>query len=77
MEIRQLVYQAILNIAPEVEAELRDDARLVADLGLESVQLLELAGEMERQFRLQIMESDLMGIDTVEDLIEALQRFAA
>lgn len=46
-----------------------DDDELVADLGLESVQVLRLITLVEREFELLIDIHDLAGVKTVADLL--------
>lgn len=50
------------------------DARLVEDLGLDSVRLLTLAVEVENRFRVCLEPSDERAIVTVGDLVQAIER---
>ncbi|MDJ0765590.1 MAG: acyl carrier protein [Myxococcota bacterium] len=74
IDTRARLYELILEIAPDVAPDLNDDARLVGDLGLESVQLLELAGDLEQSFSIKITEADLFGIETVSDFVKAIEQ---
>lgn len=54
-----------------------DGARLVADLGLESVQIVELAGAIERSYGVRFASQDLLALRTVGDLIEHVMKEVA
>lgn len=48
-----------------------NDASLVFDLGLDSIDLLEIAGAIEERFGIEHFE--LMDIETVNELIDAVR----
>lgn len=54
--------------------ELTPELRLVEDLQLDSVRLLTLAIEVENRFQICLDEDDEFGIETVSDLVAAVQR---
>ena len=70
--IRDQVYALIERIAPRARDALSEDARLVCDLGLESIQLVELAFDVETAFSIRIEEKELCAIKTVDDLVRAI-----
>jgi acyl carrier protein len=47
---------------------------VIADLGIDSLQMLELVGAMERELKIAIPDEQLVGIQTVRQLIELVQR---
>jgi len=49
-------------------------ATVISDLGIDSLQMLEVVGEMEREFKIQLPDDQLVGIQTIEDLVALLQR---
>jgi acyl carrier protein len=55
-------------------ATIRPEARLVEDLGLDSLRLLTLAAEVENRFRVALEPEDDAAIVTVGDLVAALER---
>lgn len=59
-----------LNISDDV----RREARLVEDLGLDSLQLLTLSFEIENHFEIILEPEDERAIVTVHDLAEAIAR---
>lgn len=58
----------------ELERELNPELRLAEDLGLDSIQLLTLATEVEDHFRIRLDEDDEMAIETVGDLVAVVER---
>jgi len=70
---RAEILAAIAEIARDHlnhEAPLDPAARLVEDLGLDSIRLLTLAAEVENRFRLVIEPEEEAEIVTVGDLVE-------
>lgn len=55
-------------------AAILPEARLVEDLGLDSLRLLTLAAEVENRFRVALEPEDDASIVTVGDLVAALER---
>jgi len=69
---RAEILAAIAEVAHEHlghEGALAADARLVEDLGLDSIRLLTLAAEVENRFRIVIEPEQEAGIATVGDLV--------
>lgn len=54
--------------------ELEPSARLVEDLGLDSLRLLTLAAEVENRFRVRLEPGDEAAIATVGDLARTVAR---
>jgi acyl carrier protein len=49
----------------------------IADLGMDSLSMLELVGSMEREYAIRIPEEDLTGVQTVRQLLELVERRTA
>ncbi len=45
----------------------------IADLGIDSLGMLEIIGSLERELRIQIPDESLAGIVTVKDLLNAVE----
>ena len=47
---------------------------VIADLGIDSLGMLELVGSMERELSVQIPDDQLVGIQTVRQLLELVEK---
>ena len=65
--------KAILAKALVVDPErIRDDALLVDDLGVSSLDRFELIMDLESEFGIEIREEDLVGAKTVGDVVRCI-----
>ena len=46
----------------------------ISELGIDSLGMLEIIGEMERQLRIRLPDESLSGIETVQNLLEAVEQ---
>ena len=46
----------------------------IADLGIDSVELLEIFGEIEEELDIQMSDEDLAGLSTLGDLVALIRR---
>ena len=46
----------------------------IADLGIDSLAMLELVGTMERELRIRVPDELLVGLETVSQLLELVER---
>jgi acyl carrier protein len=53
-------------------AQIRDEAQLVDDLGVSSLDRFELIMDLEEEFSLEIREEDLVGAKTVADVVRCI-----
>jgi acyl carrier protein len=77
MATNEQLVQTFQKIASEVcEKDLPklEGKTVIADLGLDSLQVLEIVGAMEREFKVQIPDDQLVGIQTVDDLVGLINR---
>ena len=63
------VLQAHIEECPEVTAQME----LVADLGLDSLGVMEIVAELEDEFSLVITEADLRDVATIGDVATAIE----
>lgn len=63
-----------LGMPPE---EITADARLVDDLGMDSLDAVELAIAMERQFKIELSDDQIAKLHTVGDIVALVQRLMA
>ena len=70
-EIRDIIRQIVLELAPEPDRTLGDDARLQDDLGYHSLALMELAFTLEDEFDLlPVDEATGRAIQRIRDVQE-------
>lgn len=50
---------------------------VIADLGIDSLGMLELVGSLERELHVQIPDDELVGIQTVQQLLTLVQKRTA
>lgn len=73
-EIRQLVLGIIADIVPDQDlSQIRDDQPLRDQLGLDSMDFLDIVMELRRRYRMQIPEEDYPRLATVAGTIEYLK----
>ena len=46
----------------------------IATLGIDSLGILELVGEMEKQLNIQLPDDQLVGLTTIRDLIDLVEK---
>lgn len=70
-----MVYEKVVEIIKEqfdVE-NIQLETNLKKDLGTDSVGLLELVMELEEEFDLEIDDTQLGGIETVQDIVNSIE----
>lgn len=50
------------------------ETSVIADLGLDSLQMLEVVGQMEQSLEIQIPDDQLVGLETVAQLLDVVQK---
>ena len=79
MDRKQLL-DLFRNMATEIAerelGEVREDS-VIANIGVDSLAMLELVGEMERRLSLQIPDDQLVGIETVSQLLDLVEQRVA
>jgi acyl carrier protein len=63
----------VLKSYAEGATDLEDKAELVADLGLDSLAVMEVVADIEDKFKLTIDDEDLQAVTTVGDVIKAIE----
>lgn len=58
------------------EDEIKPDSKLVDDLKADSLDIVELVMELEEQYELEIPDEDMPGLQTVQDVIEYIEKNA-
>jgi acyl carrier protein len=73
-QIRASVKHCIASVANIDPASITDDASYKRDLSLDSLMILEIAVDTERQFRITITNEELSCIQTVNDTVRLVQQ---
>jgi acyl carrier protein len=71
-ELLEMFQKMATEIAEKDFSDVSEDAN-IADLGLDSLNTLELVGAMERELGVQIPDEQLVGIQTVRQLLELVE----
>ena len=50
------------------------ETTVISELGIDSLGMLEIVGSMERQLKIQIPDESLAGIQTVQDLLNVVEK---
>lgn len=61
------------EIAEKEFNDLSEDS-VIADMGVDSLQMLEVVGEMEQELSVQIPDDQLVGIETVAQLLDVVEK---
>lgn len=67
-------FKAIASKVAEREVALTSADTAIADLGLDSLNLLEIIGEMEKELRVRIPDDQLVGITSVAQLVDLVYK---
>jgi acyl carrier protein len=72
--IRTKVKESINRVTGIEAATISDTASYDADLGLDSLSILEIAVDVETQFKFQASDEELSAIHTVEDAVSLVKK---
>lgn len=75
-ELVQIFQKMASEIAEKDFSTVKEEAT-IASLGIDSLGMLELVGEMERQLGVQIPDEQLVGIQSVKQLLDLVEKRAA
>jgi acyl carrier protein len=67
------VFRATATEVAEKDFNSIAEATAIAELGIDSLGMLEIIGSLERELRIQIPDESLAGIVTVKDLLNAVE----
>ena len=56
------------------ESEVREDSSLAGDLGLTSFDLAVIVSEFEEKFTISVEDRDVVGLVTVKDVVDYLEK---
>lgn len=70
-DIRHLVAEILEREPSQIDPE----ARLVEDLGMDSMMALEIVASIERKYRVKLPEAELANVKTLQRVIELAKRY--
>lgn len=73
-KIRATVKQSINKVTAIPLEKISESASYVDDLGLDSLSILEIAVDVESQFKFQASDEELSSIRTVADTVELVRK---
>ncbi len=73
-EIKKEVKAKVAEIAEIPEEKLKEDAKFVEDLGVDSMMALEIVASIEKKYKVVIPEEEIPKIRTLKDIYELLER---
>ncbi len=69
------VTRIIAEYADVPAEEIREDTNIRADLGLNSLELVNMAVAIEDEFDAEIPDREALGLETVADIVALLERY--
>lgn len=72
-EIFQKFRQILAKKLKMKENEINKDSRLMDDIGVDSVDFWEIIAKVEQEFGIDVEDSDVKGVNTVQDVVNILK----
>lgn len=73
--LQSRVNEIFLNLFEVEEAQLKPEANLFADLGLDSLDAIDLVISFQREFKIKPENSELQAIRTLDDVYQLVHRY--
>ena len=69
------MFESVKSILEKyTESEVREDSSLMGDLGLTSFDLAVIVSEFEEKFSISVEDRDVVGLVTVKDVVDYLEK---
>ena len=69
------MFESVRDILEKyTESEVREDSSLMGDLGLTSFDLAVIVSEFEEKFSISVEDRDVVGLVTVRDVVDYLEK---
>jgi len=72
-QLLEMFRSVAAEVAEKDFSRLEEDS-VIADLGVDSLAMLEITGEMERELQIQVPDDELVGIQTVRQLLDLVEK---
>lgn len=73
-EIKKEVRKLVSEITEVSEDKLKDDAKFVEDLGVDSMMALEIVASIEKKYRITVPEEEIPRIHSLSNIFELLSK---
>ena len=73
-KIKEEVKELVSNITEIPEEELKEDAKFVEDLGIDSMMALEIVASIEKKYKLVIPEEEIPEISSLQSVYDLLEK---
>lgn len=76
-EIAKKITEALSGYIKNKSIKIEGNSELREELGLDSMDTIELVFQLEENFNIQISDDDLMGLKTVDDVVQYIEKRVA
>ena len=73
-DIAKKITEALLGYVKNKSIKVEGSSQLRGELGLDSMDTIELVFQLEENFNIQISDDDLMGLKTVDDVVQYVEK---
>lgn len=73
-KVRKEIRKMVAEIAEVAEKDLKDDANLSGDLGVDSMKALEIVATIEKKFKVRIPEQKIPTIRSVQNIYDLVEK---
>jgi acyl carrier protein len=73
--VKEEVKKIVSEITELPQEQLREDARFVEDLGVDSMMALEIVASIEKKYKITIPEEEIPNIRSLNNVYEVLEKY--
>lgn len=72
--MKEEIISLIASVLEIPEENIQENTNLVNDLGLESLDLVDLVAAFENKYGVEILDKDIKNLQTVKDIIDYIEK---
>jgi acyl carrier protein len=76
-EIEKKITDALASYIKNRSIKIEGSSQLREELGLDSMDTIELVFQLEEKFNIQISDDDLMGLKTVDNVVQYIEKMVS
>lgn len=65
---------AIVHVLPELSGRVEASQKLIADLGIDSMSIVEIVFQLERKLGIEIPDAEMESAETVQDIVDLIDQ---